>query len=117
MLFLFFNVQMFCSSRLFPFLVLRVAPPPLHQSPIFNLIYAQLLFTVRGGVELCAEGVCGGGWGLTRSPCRARAAAGRGGGSSCARCKATAGSSRSSPPPTGTGCGASAAVGKAPSRS
>lgn len=115
MLFLFFNVQMFCSSRLFPFLVLRVTPPPpLHQSPIFNLIYAQLLFTVRGGVELCAEGDCGG---LTRSPCRARVVAGRGGGSSCARCKATAGSSRSSPPPTGTGCGASAAAGKAPSRS
>lgn len=104
-------------SLLFPFFVLRLLQS--HQSlfPIFNLIYAQLLFTVRG--RSCAEGRrgrCKGVW-LTRSPCRATAAAGRGGGSSCARCKATAGSSHSSPPPTGTGCGASAAAGKAPSHS
>ncbi len=100
-------------SLFFPFFVLRLL---LFQSlfPIFNLIYAQLLFTVRG--RSCAEGGVWGVW-LTRSPCRAMAAAGRGGGSSCARCKATAGSSHSSPPPTGTGCGASAAAGKAPSRS
>lgn len=102
-----------CSAA--PFVVLRLLPFRQSLVPIFDLKYAQLLFTVRG--RSCAEGGGGRGTRLTRSPCRATAAAGRGGGSSCARCKATAGSSRSSPPQTGTGCGASAAAGKAPSRS
>lgn len=55
---------MFCSSRfsLFPFFIPLLAPPlPQSLFPIFDLIYAQLLFTVRGA-ELCGEGVgdCGG---------------------------------------------------------
>lgn len=49
---------MFCSSRFsfVSFFVLHLAPPLLRQSlfPIFILLYAQLLFTVRGWS--CAEG-------------------------------------------------------------
>lgn len=53
---------MFCSSRcsFVPFFVLRLLLP---QSllPIFNLIYAQLLFTVRGRSRVEGGGGMGGG--------------------------------------------------------